>query len=130
VRSRLREAFAGWSPSLLAVLAELDGFASWPLYSVAAHQDWARCPGLTLLGDAAHVMPPFSGEGVNMALLDAVQLVEQLTDPRHRCVDEAVAAYEHVMLDRMADAVTSANADGDTLLTPHGPAPLLARLAA
>lgn len=39
---------------------------------------WAANSHITLLGDAAHIMPP-SGEGVNLAMLDALELSEALT---------------------------------------------------
>ncbi|ERJ59368.1 FAD-dependent oxidoreductase [Sphingobacterium paucimobilis] len=42
-------------------------------------QSWEIQAHLTLIGDAAHVMPPFAGEGVNMAMLDALELSEVLT---------------------------------------------------
>jgi 2-polyprenyl-6-methoxyphenol hydroxylase-like FAD-dependent oxidoreductase len=45
-----------------------------PVYCVPLDQSWEALPNLTLLGDAAHLMPPFAGEGVNMAMLDALEL--------------------------------------------------------
>ena len=42
-------------------------------------QHWEVLPNFTMLGNAAHVMPPFAGEGVNMAMLDALELSEYLT---------------------------------------------------
>ncbi|MFJ9779110.1 FAD-dependent oxidoreductase [Amycolatopsis sp. NPDC101161] len=131
VRERLRETFAGWSPDLLGVLDEIDGdFAYWPLYGMPAHQRWHQHSGITLLGDAAHVMPPFSGEGVNMALLDAVELVHALFSPAHATIDEAITVFERGMLDRMAGAVLDTGAAGELLLNPAGTAPLLTHFTA
>jgi 2-polyprenyl-6-methoxyphenol hydroxylase-like FAD-dependent oxidoreductase len=126
----LRETFAGWNPDLLGVLDEIDtDFAYWPLYGMPAHQHWRPHTGITLLGDAAHVMPPFGGEGVNMALIDAVELVHTLFSPQHATIDEAIAVFEQIMLDRMVGSILDTNAGGELLLSPAGTAPLLAHFA-
>jgi 2-polyprenyl-6-methoxyphenol hydroxylase-like FAD-dependent oxidoreductase len=131
IREQLRDTFAGWSPDLLGVLDEIDSdFAYWPLYGMPVHQKWQPHSGITLLGDAAHVMPPFSGEGVNMALLDAVELVDALFCPDHATIDDAIAVFERGMLDRMAGAILNTNAAGEMLLSPAGTAPLLNHFAA
>lgn len=128
-RAELARLFEGWHPDLLAALDAVDdGFAHWPLHTVPAEQHWAPHRGITLVGDAAHVMPPFTGEGVNMALLDAVELVEALTSIDDR--DAAIATYERAMLARMAPAVAAANAAGDVLLSPRGAASLLGKFEA
>ena len=40
---------------------------------------WDTQPGLTMLGDASHVMPPYTGKGVNLAMLDALELADALS---------------------------------------------------
>lgn len=125
VRADLHRAFAGWSPDLHSILDDIDGgFQWWPMYAVPAEQHWTAHRGLTLLGDAAHVMPPFTGQGVNMALLDAVELVEALVS--RPSVDEAIATYEKTMLARMGPAITEALETQERFVHPDGPAPLLA----
>ena len=74
----LLERFAGWSPELLELITQADLIAAIrPIVAMAPGQYWAHRPGLTLLGDAAHVMPPM-GEGVNLAMLDAADLAGAL----------------------------------------------------
>jgi 2-polyprenyl-6-methoxyphenol hydroxylase-like FAD-dependent oxidoreductase len=73
-----------------------------PQYCMPLDQKWATQSNLTLLGDAAHWMPPFAGEGVNMAMLDALELSESLTNPAFKDSQTAIASYEKKMLKRFA----------------------------
>ncbi|CEJ79870.1 hypothetical protein VHEMI00085 [[Torrubiella] hemipterigena] len=49
-----------------------------PLYSIAAGTSWETKPGYTVIGDAAHVMCPWAGEGVNLAMNDAMILAQAI----------------------------------------------------
>lgn len=60
-------------------------------YRDAIPKRWWRGRAV-LLGDAAHAMSPQLGQGVNMALLDAVALARQLADAA--CTSDALQAYE------------------------------------
>lgn len=73
-----------------------------PQYCMPPNQHWEARANITLLGDAAHWMPPFAGEGVNMAMLDALQLSEALTDPSFTDTRSAIARYEKQMFARFA----------------------------
>ncbi len=59
-----------------------------------------------MLGDAAHVMPPYAGEGVNMAMLDALELSTCLGDAQYKDTLAAISAYEKRMQARIADTAT------------------------
>jgi 2-polyprenyl-6-methoxyphenol hydroxylase-like FAD-dependent oxidoreductase len=69
-----------------------------PLYMLPPGHTWTHVPGLTLLGDAAHLMTPFAGEGVNAAMLDALELSRAITGGLE--LDGAVREYEEGMFPR------------------------------
>ena len=71
-----------------------------PINCFPLDQTWEALPNLTIIGDAAHVMPPFAGEGVNMAMLDALELSECLTNNKCDSVREAISFYEINMRQR------------------------------
>jgi len=76
------------------------------------NQNWEALPNLTMLGDAAHVMPPFAGEGVNMAMLDALELSEFLTSDKYNTLQEAISIYEINMRKRAALAAQESLENG------------------
>lgn len=86
-----------------------------PIYCMPLDQQWETVSNLTIIGDAAHVMPPFAGEGVNMAMLDALELSEHLTSHNHVSLKEAISAYETNMRKR-ASVVAKESLDNGELM--------------
>lgn len=92
--------FQGWAPPLTALItdSEIDPLL-WPVYALPVDHRWTRVPGVTLLGDAAHLMSPFAGEGANLAMFDGAELARALL--AHPGDDEAaLAAYESDLFPR------------------------------
>lgn len=83
-----------------------------PIYCIPFNQTWKASPNLTMLGDAAHVMPPFAGEGANMAMLDALELSECLTSDKYDTLQEAISFYEINMRRRAAMAAQESLENG------------------
>ncbi|KIY72597.1 FAD binding domain protein, partial [Cylindrobasidium torrendii FP15055 ss-10] len=100
--------FPGWSERdrELVLKANEDSVVLRRLHMLPRGHRWEHQPGLTLLGDAAHVMLPF-GEGVNDALLDALQLGEQLIEAvkEKQDLSKAITAYEEGMFERAKEHV-------------------------
>ncbi|WP_294328853.1 NAD(P)/FAD-dependent oxidoreductase [uncultured Chryseobacterium sp.] len=86
-----------------------------PIYAMPLDQTWKTQSNLTLMGDAAHVMPPFAGEGANMAMLDALELSEYLTDNRYNTLQEAISQYEINMQRRAATATKESLENGERM---------------
>jgi len=113
VRSELRRRFADFAPELLRIIDDSEGtLSNRPIFALPTPNTWVHQAGITLLGDAAHVMSPFGGNGVNLALLDGAELARAIVSAidSGRPLDEAVRAYEGRMTLRGATAGQAANA--------------------
>ncbi len=86
-----------------------------PIYCMPTNQTWEALPNLTMLGDAAHLMPPFAGEGVNMAMLDALELSDCLCNENFSDLQTAIACYENQMRKRAAAAAYFSLENGDKM---------------
>ena len=116
--------FAGWAPELTALLTDADiDPVPRPLYTLPVAHCWERVPGVTLLGDAAHLMVP-SGEGANLAMLDGAELAKAIAaNPDD--IEAALALYEKDLFPRSASAAEEAQRTLELLFAANAPQSLL-----
>ncbi|WP_020121701.1 NAD(P)/FAD-dependent oxidoreductase [Streptomyces canus] len=120
--ARIAKEFDGWAPELTALITDADTAPVLrPLAALPAEHRWERVPGVTLIGDAAHVAAP-NGEGANLAMLDGAELAQALA-AHPDDIETALTEYERAMFPRSAETATEgtevyALMFGDD--TPHG----------
>ena len=70
----------GWSSDLLEFLRSYDesSLVLRNIYTLPVPTTWETHPGLTLIGNAAHLMSPFAGEGMNFVALFLIRLQDIL----------------------------------------------------
>jgi 2-polyprenyl-6-methoxyphenol hydroxylase-like FAD-dependent oxidoreductase len=111
-KARVAAEFEGWAPELTALIT--DGEANLiprTIHALPGAHRWERVPGVTLLGDAAHLMPP-SGEGANLAMYDGAELGKVIAAHRDDLEAALRAEYEEPMFARSAKEA----ADAESLL--------------
>ncbi|WP_371650884.1 FAD-dependent oxidoreductase [Streptomyces mirabilis] len=119
IRAHLLSEYAAWSPQTLRMITDNDGpYVDRPLFALPVPHTWEHSPSVTLLGDAAHVMPPL-GVGVNLAMLDASELALALV--HSATIDDAVHSYEKSMLPRSTDIAQMLEGGAEHLLSVPDP---------
>ncbi|SFC27977.1 tetracycline resistance monooxygenase [Flexibacter flexilis DSM 6793] len=95
----LAQKLGHWGSIFQELFGATSAFWALPTRKLPLAQAWKnnRPIPLTLIGDAAHLMPPFAGQGVNTGLMDAVLLTENLSNGQFETIETAIAHYEQQM---------------------------------
>lgn len=107
VREELCRKYADWSTEVSELLGAISDKGTTPrsLYMLPVDFSWRNIPGITLLGDAAHLMTPFIGEGVNTAMMDATELAHAIVQASKSsdtgALAKNIALYEAEMFERV-----------------------------
>lgn len=122
--ARVAAEFTGWAPALTDLITESDTPpVPRALHALPDDHRWIHQPGVTLLGDAAHLTAP-GGEGANLAMFDGAELALAIA-AHPGDVDAAVELYENAMFPRSAESAVDARTTLDLCLGDGAPHALL-----
>jgi len=118
--ARIAAEFQGWAPELRALITDGERPpVARMIHALPDDHRWARVRGVTLIGDAAHLMPP-SGEGANLAMLDGAELALALAaNPDD--TEAALAGFEETMFARSRDEAARAQVIQELCLGARAP---------
>jgi 2-polyprenyl-6-methoxyphenol hydroxylase-like FAD-dependent oxidoreductase len=132
--------FEDWDDSLRALVADADGpVTPRRIFALPVGHQWERVPGVTLVGDAAHLMSPFAGEGANLAMLDAAELGQAIVSAitsqaagaatRSDAIETALADYERALFPRSLQVAEETAANSRMMFGDDALNALLAQFA-
>jgi 2-polyprenyl-6-methoxyphenol hydroxylase-like FAD-dependent oxidoreductase len=116
LRQQLIEQHRGWVEPVPTILRSAQRILRGPIHDLPDLKTWSK-DRVVLIGDAAHAISPHAGQGVSLALEDAICLAKHL----HRVpYGEAFVAYQRDRQARVEKIVAEARKRGEAkhTLTP------------
>jgi 2-polyprenyl-6-methoxyphenol hydroxylase-like FAD-dependent oxidoreductase len=124
-RAMLHGHFHDWHADFQELLASSDGdLRPRPIWALPVGHRWPRTPGVTLLGDAAHLMSPFAGEGANLAMIDAAELARAIIDHPDD-IEGAFDVYEPGMVARAEKSAAASASNLELAFEENAPQGML-----
>jgi 2-polyprenyl-6-methoxyphenol hydroxylase-like FAD-dependent oxidoreductase len=119
MKTSLAGHFNGWADRLLELIYRSgDRMASRGIHALPVGHRCKHRPGVTLLGDAAHLMSPFGGDGANLAMQDAADLALALAEAEDWRA--AIPSYEDAMFARAEPSAAAARDAIDQVFSEDG----------
>src|SRR5258706_3780331 len=119
IEDMLRE-FEGWDARLRQLIVSATDTKRWALYDRAPLERWSA-GRISVLGDAAHAMMPFLGQGAAQALEDAEALAECLREASPGSAAQALARYEQMRRPRASEVQLMSRGRGNQNHLSDGP---------
>ena len=127
---RIAKEFEGWAPALRVLITDCETEpVVRPIYALPINHRWERIAGVTLVGDAAHLMSPFSGEGANLAIYDGAELAKALcANPDD--METALENYELALFSRSTSVADQTAKNHQRFFGEHAPQSVVELFAA
>jgi 2-polyprenyl-6-methoxyphenol hydroxylase-like FAD-dependent oxidoreductase len=122
-RRSMVELYSDWSTEITDLIRYCDGtFIPRPLFEFPVNHSWKSRRGITLLGDAAHVMTNFGGKGANLAMIDGAELGCAIAGGK------SIEEYEKEMFERTLPAAEETALNLEACMHPDAPKPMVQRM--
>ncbi|KAH9848580.1 monooxygenase FAD-binding protein [Lenzites betulinus] len=124
----LLDIYSDWAPWMRKFIELADESAIYPrpLFHLIVGHRWEHKAGITLIGDAAHLMSPFAGAGANLAMRDGLELGLVLAEAVSKGAgrderEAAIAAWEAEMFDKVEKFASLTASNLELVISPSAP---------